>query len=156
MDDGRTVRSCRFIHAHCMSNISKQLSCYCKDAENRVLTGRERRATWRRARRMRPLLARAGLERKTKRAYLDRAINGTMDEKDVRETGAGWMPWRWRPRKDAATRRNAQGRRWQPEILGDPNGATRWAHGPSPSFGWEGTAGSETSEYREEQRGFPE
>ena len=79
-----------------------------------------------------------------------------MDEKDVRETGAGWMPWRWRPRKDAATRRNAQGRRWQPEILGDPNGATRWAHGPSPSFGWEGTAGSETSEYREEKRGFPQ
>ena len=75
MDDGRTVRSCRLIHAHCMSNISKQLSCYCKDAENRVVTGRERRATWRRARRMRPLLARAGLERKTKRANLDRANN---------------------------------------------------------------------------------
>jgi len=43
--------------------------------------------------------------------------------------GAWWMPWRWRPRKDAATRRNAPGRRWQPAIRGYPNGATRPAHG---------------------------
>jgi len=43
--------------------------------------------------------------------------------------GAWWMPWRWRPRKDAATRRNAPGRRWQPAIRGCPNGATRPAHG---------------------------
>ena len=47
----------------------------------------------------------------------------------IRMMGAWWMPWRWRPRKDAATRRNAPGRRWQPAIRGCPNGATRPAHG---------------------------
>jgi hypothetical protein len=41
------------------------------------------------------------------------------------EMGARWMPRRWRPRKDAATRRNARGRRWQPAIPRSPNGATR-------------------------------
>src|SRR5215204_6187951 len=50
-------------------------------------------------------------------------------DEGLREKGAWWMPWRWRPRKDAATRRNALGRRWQPEIRGSPNGATRPAHG---------------------------
>ena len=42
---------------------------------------------------------------------------------------AWWMPWRRLPRKDAATRRNARGRRWQPAIPGSPNGATCPAHG---------------------------
>ena len=51
---------------------------------------------------------------------------------DIRMMGAWWMPWRWRPRKDAATRRNAPGRRWQPAIRGCPNGATRPAHGRAP------------------------
>jgi hypothetical protein len=44
---------------------------------------------------------------------------------DAAEMGARWMPRRWRPRKDAATRRNARGRRWQPAIPRSPNGATR-------------------------------
>jgi len=39
--------------------------------------------------------------------------------------GARWMPWRSRPMKDAATRRNALGRCWRPAIQGSPNGATR-------------------------------
>ena len=39
--------------------------------------------------------------------------------------GTRWMPWRWLPRKDVATRRNARGRRWQPAIPGSPNGTTR-------------------------------
>ena len=43
--------------------------------------------------------------------------------------GARWMPWRSRPKKDAATRRNALGRCWQPAIQGIPNGATRPATG---------------------------
>ena len=63
------------------------MSCYCKDAENRVMTGRERRSVWLRERRMRPLLARTGLERKTERAYLDRAHNGTLDVKRRPEDG---------------------------------------------------------------------
>jgi hypothetical protein len=50
----------------------------------------------------------------------------------IRMMGAWWMPWRWRPTKDAATRRNAPGRRWQPVIRGSPNGATRPAHGRAP------------------------
>ena len=53
-------------------------------------------------------------------------------DEGLRKKGAWWMPWRWRPRKDAATRRNALGRRWQPEIQGCPNGATRPAHGRAP------------------------
>ncbi len=74
----------------------------------------------------------------------------------IRMMGAWWMPWRWRPRKDAATRRNAPGRRWQPAIRGCPNGATRPAHGRAPgSDPEEGTGGTETSQYPEEQRGFP-
>jgi hypothetical protein len=48
-----------------------------------------------------------------------RATRGTA------EMGARWMPRRWRPRKDAATQRNAPGRRWQSAIRGSPNGATR-------------------------------
>jgi hypothetical protein len=74
---------------------------------------------------------------------------------DIRRMGAWWMPWRWRPRKDAATRRNAPGRRWQPAIRGCPNGATRPAHGRAPEVTQEGTGGTETSQYPEEQRGFP-
>src|SRR5215211_1617587 len=74
---------------------------------------------------------------------------------DIRMMGAWWMPWRWRPRKDAATRRNAPGRRWQPAIRGCPNGATRPAHGRAPEATQEGTGGTETSQYPEEQRGFP-
>jgi hypothetical protein len=74
----------------------------------------------------------------------------------IRKKGAWWMPWRWRPRKDAATRRNAPGRRWQPAIRGCPNGATRPAHGRAlTEQSGEGTGGTETSQYPEEQRGFP-
>jgi hypothetical protein len=50
----------------------------------------------------------------------------------LRMTSAWWMPRRWRPRKDAATRRNAPGRRWQPAIRRSPNGATRPTHGRAP------------------------
>jgi hypothetical protein len=74
----------------------------------------------------------------------------------IRMTSAWRMPRRWRPRKDAATRRNTRGRRWQPAIPGSPNGATRPAHGRAPSRCWEGTGGTETSQYPEEQRGFPQ
>jgi hypothetical protein len=49
---------------------------------------------------------------------------------DAAELGARWMPRRRRPRKDAATRRNAPGRRWQPAIRGCPNGATRPGSNP--------------------------
>src|SRR5829696_3446436 len=56
-------------------------------------------------------------------------------EAGIRMMGAWWMPWRWRPTKDAATRRNAPGRRWQPVIRGSPNGATRPAHGRAPRHG---------------------
>ena len=41
--------------------------------------------------------------------------------------GTRWMPWRWLPKKDVATRRNALGKRWQLAIQGSPNGATRLA-----------------------------
>ena len=41
--------------------------------------------------------------------------------------GTRWMPWRWTPMKDVATRRNALGRRWQPVIQRSPNGATQQA-----------------------------
>jgi len=44
--------------------------------------------------------------------------------RDCRE-GTRWMPWRWRPKKDVATRRNASGSRGQAVIRGNPNGATR-------------------------------
>src|SRR5258707_14136998 len=70
--------------------------------------------------------------------------------------GAWWMPRRWQPRKDAATRRNAPGRRWQPESRRCPNGATRLAHGQSPGAILEGTGGTETSQYPEEKRGLPQ
>ena len=59
-------------------------------------------------------------------------LGETEPDEGLRMKGAWWMPWRWRPRKDAATRRNARGRRWQPAIPGSPNGATRPAHGRAP------------------------
>jgi hypothetical protein len=70
--------------------------------------------------------------------------------------GAWWMPRRWQPRKDAATRRNASGRRWQPVSRRYPNGATRLAHGQPPAGMLEGTGGTDTSQDPEEKRGFPE
>ena len=51
--------------------------------------------------------------------------NAYSDEVMAAKKGAWWMPWRRRPKKDAATRRNAPGRRWQPENRRNPNGATR-------------------------------
>ena len=39
--------------------------------------------------------------------------------------GTRWMPWRWTPMKDVATRRNASGSCGQAVIRGIPNGATR-------------------------------
>jgi hypothetical protein len=73
---------------------------------------------------------------------------------DAAKMGAWWMPRRWRPTKDAATRRNARGRRWQPAIPGSPNGATRRGLDPVTAQA-EGTRGTETSQYPEEERGFP-
>ena len=72
--------------------------------------------------------------------------------------GARRMPRRRLPRKDAATRRNALGRCWQPAIQGNPNGATRpSAMGVTAAHGalTGGTGGTETSQYPEEKRGFP-
>jgi len=68
--------------------------------------------------------------------------------------GARWMPRRWRPKKDAATRRNALGRCWQPAIQGSPNGATRPGSNLVTAQAG-GTRGTETSQYPEEKRGFP-
>ena len=59
----------------------------------------------------------------------------------VAKMSAWWMPWRWRPRKDAATRRNAPGRRWQPVIRGYPNGATCPGASPGAGHSREGVAG---------------
>jgi hypothetical protein len=75
------------------------------------------------------LLARAG-PGATQRPGGD--LGETEMDEGLRTKGAWWMPWRWRPRKDVATRRNALGRRWQPVIQGSPNGATRPAHGRAP------------------------
>src|SRR5689334_6031491 len=50
----------------------------------------------------------------------------------IRETSTRGMPRRRRPRKDAATRRNAPGRRWRPGIRRSPNGATRPGHARAP------------------------
>jgi hypothetical protein len=98
-------------------------------------------------------VARAGPEH-----IRDRLVMAWMGYWANRKKGAWWMPRRWRPRKDAATRRNAPGRRWQPGIRRFPNGATRPAHGRAPCGESRegGTGGSETSEYPEEQRGFPQ
>ena len=62
-------------------------------------------------------------------------------ESGLREKGAWWMPRRWRPRKDAATRRNAPGRRWRPAIRRSPNGATRPTHGRAPTCERRGAPG---------------
>jgi hypothetical protein len=45
-------------------------------------------------------------------------------KQDDPQKSTWWMPWRNRPMKDVATRRNAPGRRWQPAIRRCPNGAT--------------------------------
>ena len=66
------------------------------------------------------------------------------------------MPRRRGPTKDVATRRNALGSRWQAMIQGCPNGATPLGE-PSDPHGTvrEVSPGTETSQYREEERGFP-
>jgi hypothetical protein len=70
--------------------------------------------------------------------------------------GTGWMPRRRWPRKDVATRRNALGSRWQAMIQGCPNGATPLRErSDSWENPWEVSPGTETSQYREEKRGFP-
>jgi len=74
----------------------------------------------------------------------------------LRKKSTRRMPRRSGPTKDAATRRNASGRRWQPVIRRNPNGATRPGHARAPGGIQEGTAGTETSQYREEQRRFPQ
>ena len=62
------------------------------------------------------------------------------------EMGTWWMPRRDRPRKDAPTRRNAQGKGWDLVILRSPNGATRpWLNMDTHVRTWEGTGGTETS-----------
>ena len=73
--------------------------------------------------------------RRRERGRCSRWRRGRSMEQDGRSAkmGARWMPWRWRPRKDAATRRNAPGRRWQPVIRRSPNGATRPGDGRSPA-----------------------
>jgi len=55
-----------------------------------------------------------------------------------------WMPRRFGPTKDVATRRNAQGRGWHPVILRSPNGATPLGNTSDPACR-EGTGGTETS-----------
>jgi hypothetical protein len=70
---------------------------------------------------------------------------------------ARWMPRCWWPKKDAPTRRNALGRRWEPVSQRSPNGATRPGSYPgTQAYAWEGTGGTETSQYPEEEKGFPQ
>ena len=65
-----------------------------------------------------------------------------------------WMPWRNRPMKDVATRRNAPGRRWQPAIRRCPNGATPL--GDTRDLHCRREPGElKHLTYPEEQRGFP-
>jgi len=71
--------------------------------------------------------------------------------------GTWGMPRRHWPRKDAPTRRNALGKRWELVIQRCPNGATRPGSHPGTAADVAGgTGGTETSQYPEEQRGFPE
>jgi hypothetical protein len=57
-------------------------------------------------------------------SWMDRTVVETKDDGQTGMMGTRWMPWRWTPMKDVATRRNALGRRWQPVIQRSPNGAT--------------------------------
>jgi hypothetical protein len=67
------------------------------------------------------------------------------------------MPRRLLPRKDVATPRKALGTSWHRVIQGYPNGATHPRQpGIPPAYRVGGTGGTETSQYPEEKRGFPE
>jgi hypothetical protein len=69
--------------------------------------------------------------------------------------GARWMPWRWTPMKDVASRRNAAGsglaRRSAGLRMGQPT--LGYARVPLTEHigGEEGTGGTETSQYPEER-----
>lgn len=63
------------------------------------------------------------------------------------------MPRRCAPMKDAARRRYAWGSRVQAVIPRSPNGATRPFRRTPPMA--EGTGGTETSQYPEEEKASP-
>lgn len=78
------------------------------------------------------------------------------DEEQVQRRADGGCLGALLPMKDAATRRNALGRGWHPVIQRSPNGATRRSSWTVTLRCREGTGGTETSQYLEEKRGFPE
>ncbi len=73
----------------------------------------------------------------------------------------GFMVDAWAPNAEEGrgSLRKAPGSREQALIRGCPNGETRWSEPPSLSAEHigrtEGTWGTETSKYPEEQKGFP-
>ncbi len=70
--------------------------------------------------------------------------------------GARWMPWHQEPMKDVGGRDSPRGVVNQALIRGFPNGETGSRHGLSPAAehigSVEGTRGSETSQYPQEEK----